>query len=181
MVRFSITIHNSSENKGTKEQTSKEISNFVSASGRLITNPVLIISYETLRAYAPVIKKCEIGLLLCDEGHRLKNPESQTYLALNDLNAKRRVILSGTPIQNDLTEYFALLNFAIPQVLGTQNDFRRNFENPILRGRDADASDSDRQRSEEKLVELLVMANKFIIRRTAELLTKYCKSNFNNE
>lgn len=83
-----------SENKGTKEQTAKEIANFVSASGRLITNPVLIISYETLRAYVPVIKKCEIGLLLCDEGHRLKNAESQTYMAINELNAKRRVILS---------------------------------------------------------------------------------------
>ncbi|TPX30315.1 hypothetical protein SmJEL517_g06097 [Synchytrium microbalum] len=134
---------------------------------------VLIISYESLRGYAAIIKKTEIGLMLCDEGHRLKNSDSQTYQELNSLNAKRRVILSGTPIQNDLTEYFALLSFAIPEVLGTQAQFRKMFEIPILRGRDADASDKDKQISNEKLTELLTIANKFIIRRTADLLTKY--------
>lgn len=60
---------------------------------------MLIVSYETLRIYADVLKKTEIGLILCDEGHRLKNADSNTYQALNELNAKRRVILSGTPIQ----------------------------------------------------------------------------------
>ena len=41
----------------------------------------------------------EVGLVLCDEGHRLKNSENQTYTALMGLKAKRRVLLSGTPIQ----------------------------------------------------------------------------------
>jgi DNA repair and recombination RAD54-like protein len=111
--------------------------------------------------------------MLCDEGHRLKNQDNQTYQALNGLNAKRRVILSGTPIQNDLTEYFSLLNFTCPGALGTTAEFRKNFERPILRGRDVDATDKDKQASEQKLRDLLEIANKFIIRRTAELLTKY--------
>ncbi|KAI9208840.1 P-loop containing nucleoside triphosphate hydrolase protein [Polychytrium aggregatum] len=161
------------DNKTTKEQTIKDLEQFTSAKGRAVTQPVLIISYESLRAYSEILCKTEIGLLLCDEGHRLKNADSQTYQGLNALNAKRRVILSGTPIQNDLTEYFALLSFAIPNVLGTESEFRKNFELPILRGRDADASDKDRETSEAKLSELLGIANKFIIRRTAELLTKY--------
>ncbi|TPX61825.1 hypothetical protein PhCBS80983_g00795 [Powellomyces hirtus] len=161
------------DNKGSKEQTEKDMRKFVSDKGRAIVQPVLIVSYETLRAYSEILCQTEIGLLLCDEGHRLKNAESQTYVNLNKLNAKRRVILSGTPIQNDLTEYFALLSFAIPDVLGTGSDFRKNFELPILRGRDAEASEKDRQLSEEKLKELLAIANQFIIRRTAELLTKY--------
>ncbi|KAJ1569162.1 DNA-dependent ATPase protein rad54 [Cladochytrium tenue] len=61
----------------------------------------------------------------------------------------------------------------IESLLGTEAEFRKNFENHILRGRDADASDKDRLRSEEKLKELHGLANKFIIRRTAELLTKF--------
>jgi DNA repair and recombination RAD54-like protein len=105
----------------------------------------------------------------------LKNAESLTYQSLNSLNAKRRVILSGTPIQNDLTEYFSLLDFAIPGVLGSESEFRKKFEIPILRGRDADASEKERKESEDKLQDLLATANKFIIRRTAEILTKYCK------
>ncbi|KAJ3315176.1 DNA-dependent ATPase protein rad54 [Boothiomyces sp. JEL0838] len=168
----------SCDNKGTKEQTSKDISQFVSAKGRGIVNPVLIVSYETLRIYSEILQKTEIGLLLCDEGHRLKNADSQTYISLNALNAKRRVILSGTPIQNDLTEYFSLLSFAIPNVLGTGAEFRKKYEIPILRGRDADATEKDRLRSEECLQELLSTANKFIIRRTAELLTKYLPTKY---
>ena len=163
----------SCDGKGTKDQTTKDIEQFVAAKGRGIVNSVLIISYETLRIYTNILVKTEIGLILCDEGHRLKNADSLTYQTLNSLNAKRRVILSGTPIQNDLTEYFSLLSFAIPNVLGSVLEFRKKFEIPILRGRDADASDKERKESEEKLAELLAIANKFIIRRTAELLTKY--------
>ena len=97
------------------------------------------------------------------------------------LKAKRRVLLSGTPIQvrypnflhcycyifrqplfrhlegiegiftpffqislqNDLLEYFSLVSFVNAGILGTASEFRRRFENPILRGRDADASDAD--------------------------------------
>ena len=52
-----------------------------------------------------------VGLILCDEGHRLKNSENQTYAALNAMDAKMRVLLSGTPIQNDLLEYYSLASF----------------------------------------------------------------------
>ena len=59
----------------------------------------MIVSYETLRTLTTYISNATIGLLLCDEGHRLKNSDSLTFKALNSLNVKRRVILSGTPIQ----------------------------------------------------------------------------------
>ena len=88
----------------------------------------------------------KVGLVLCDEGHRLKNSENQTYQALMGLKAKRRVLLSGTPIQNDLLEYFSLVHFVNEGILGTAQEFRKRFENPILRGRDADASDADHQK-----------------------------------
>lgn len=77
---------------------------------------VMIVSYETLRTLSVHLANCSIGLLLCDEGHRLKNSgwynpnlrnssilhrysESLTFQALNGLDVKRRVILTGTPIQ----------------------------------------------------------------------------------
>ena len=52
------------------------------------------------------------------QGHRLKNCENQTYQALTGLNAKRRILLSGTPIQNDLLEYFSLVHFVNRGILG---------------------------------------------------------------
>ena len=52
------------------------------------------------------------------QGHRLKNCENQTYQALTGLKCKRRVLLSGTPIQNDLLEYFSLIHFVNKGILG---------------------------------------------------------------
>jgi DNA repair and recombination RAD54-like protein len=161
------------DGKATKEELTQQMRQWAIASGRSVVRPVLIVSYETLRLYTDELKSAPVGLLLCDEGHRLKNGESQTFTALNSLNVQKRVILSGTPIQNDLSEYFALLNFANPNYLGTRMEFRKRFEIPILRGRDADGTDEERKKGDECLAELLTLVNKFIIRRTNDILSKY--------
>ncbi|KAJ2320742.1 DNA-dependent ATPase protein rad54, partial [Coemansia sp. RSA 2704] len=161
------------DNKGTKDKVSASLRSFMSARGRMIIHPVLIISYETLRTYIDILGASPVGLLMCDEGHRLKNASSQTYQALNSLQVQRRIILSGTPIQNDLTEYFSLLNFTNPGLLGTTQEFRRKYELPILRGRDAMATDLEQQTGDARLAELNAVASKVIIRRTNDLLSKY--------
>ena len=97
----------------------------------------------------------------------------QTYTALNGLKAKRRILLSGTPIQNDLLEYFSLIHFVNGGILGTAAEFRKRFEIPIIRGRDSCATDADQKVGNEKLLELASVVNKCIIRRTQALLTKY--------
>ena len=158
---------------GSKADIDRNLNGFMNTFGRRPANPILIISYETFRLHAKVLHKSEVGLVLCDEGHRLKNSENQTYQALMGLKARRRVLLSGTPIQNDLLEYFSLVHFVNEGILGTAAEFRKRFENPILRGRDADASDADHVRGVEKLQELADVVNKCIIRRTQALLSKY--------
>lgn len=161
------------DGKATKEELTQQLRQWAIASGRAVTRPVIIVSYETLRLNVEELKNTKIGLMLCDEGHRLKNGDSQTFTALNSLNVSRRVILSGTPIQNDLSEYFSLISFANPDLLGTRLEFRKKYELPILRGRDAAGSDADRKKGDECLKELLGLVNKFIIRRTNDILSKY--------
>ncbi|KAK3091297.1 hypothetical protein FSP39_018741 [Pinctada imbricata] len=158
---------------GTKKEIDKQLSQFMQQQGRRNPFPILIISYETFRLHANVMHRGSVGLVICDEGHRLKNSENQTYQALNGLNAKRRILLSGTPIQNDLLEYFSLIHFVNGGILGTAQEFKRRFETPILRGRDADATDEAHKKGQEKLQELAAIVNKCIIRRTQALLTKY--------
>jgi len=158
---------------GTKAEINKNLSGFMNTYGRRPNNSILIISYETFRLHAAVLHTSEVGLVLCDEGHRLKNHENQTYEALMGLKCKRRVLLSGTPIQNDLLEYFSLIHFVNEGILGTSADFRKRFENPILRGRDADATDDEHKKGVLKLEELAGIVNKCIIRRTQALLSKY--------
>lgn len=161
------------DGKASKEELTRQLRQWAVASGRAITRPVIIVSYETLRLNVEELRHTKIGLMLCDEGHRLKNGDSRTFASLNNLNVTRRVILSGTPIQNDLSEYFSLISFANPDLLGTRLEFRKKFELPILRGRDADASEAERVKGDECLTELLGIVNKFIIRRTNDILTKY--------
>jgi DNA repair and recombination RAD54-like protein len=62
---------------------------------------VLIASYETIRTHVGRLNKYKdcCDLLVCDEAHRLKNRENQTSMALNSIPVKRRVLLTGTPMQ----------------------------------------------------------------------------------
>lgn len=140
--------------------------------GRVL-NPVLIVSYETFRGHQKALNDIEIGLMICDEGHRLKNLESQTYVELKKVKCKRRIIISGTPIQNDLLEYYSLVDFVNPGLLGTSSEFKKHYENPITKGRDADASERQLEILDERLKEMLATVNKIMIRRTSLLLAKY--------
>ncbi|XP_012061567.1 PREDICTED: DNA repair and recombination protein RAD54-like [Atta cephalotes] len=157
---------------GKKADIDTQLIRFMKTYGRCVT-PILIISYETFRLHAHVLHQDEVGLVLCDEGHRLKNSENQTYQSLMGLKAKRRVLLSGTPIQNDLLEYFSLVHFVNQGLLGTAQEFRRKYETPILRGQDAAATDAERIVAQERLSDLVSIVNKCLIRRTSALLSKY--------
>ncbi|NWS80666.1 RAD54 protein, partial [Toxostoma redivivum] len=158
---------------GSKEEIDRKLVGFMNQRGLRVPSPILIISYETFRLHAEVLQKGSVGLVICDEGHRLKNSENQTYQALNSLNTPRRVLISGTPIQNDLLEYFSLVHFVNSGILGTAQEFKRHFELPILKGRDADASEAERQKGEERLKELISIVNRCLIRRTSDILSKY--------
>lgn len=158
---------------GSKSEIDKNLNCFMQTYSRRPVNPILIISYETFRLHAQVLHQSEVGLVLCDEGHRLKNSENQTYQALMGLKAKCRVLLSGTPIQNDLLEYFSLVHFVNQGILGTAQEFRKKFENPILRGQDAEATVDERKKGQQCLDVLAAVVNRCLIRRTSALLSKY--------
>ena len=91
------------------------------------TYEVLIIGYERLRSVIDDLKKAQppVGLIICDEGHRLKSSEAKTTQALRSLTTARRVILTGTPIQNDLGEFHAMADLVNPGVLDTYATFKK--------------------------------------------------------
>ncbi|GAA5851750.1 hypothetical protein JCM9279_004393 [Rhodotorula babjevae] len=161
------------DGKITGNELVNKVRQWCSTKGRQVMTPVIIVSYEKLRTLTDELGATEIGLLLADEGHRLKNSNNQTYTALTKINCKRRVILTGTPIQNDLNEYFSLLDFCNPGYLGTKQEFHKQFELPILKGRDGDATDKQKERGDEAMKLLSNKVNKLIIRRTNDLLSKY--------
>ncbi|KAL4434006.1 hypothetical protein ABPG75_000447 [Micractinium tetrahymenae] len=134
---------------------------------------VVVVSYETLRKHAADLAGC-IDLLVCDEGHRLKSAQgNKTISALASLNCRRRVLLTGTPIQNDLTEFFAMVNFVCPDALGSLATFERIFAAPINRSRDRNASDKEKELGATRSAELARRVEQFVLRRTREVNARY--------
>ncbi|XP_074571282.1 DNA repair and recombination protein RAD54 [Curcuma longa] len=138
------------------------------------TFQVLIISYETFRMHSSKFdKNGSCDLLICDEAHRLKNDQTLTNRALAALPCLRRVLLSGTPMQNDLEEFFAMVNFTNPGILGDASYFRRYYEAPIISGREPTATLEERKLGIERSAELSAKVNQFILRRTNTLLSNH--------
>ncbi|MCJ1394649.1 helicase [Xylographa bjoerkii] len=135
---------------------------------------VMIIGYEKLRSVTEELKKGGgIDLVIADEGHRLKTAANKSAQAIKSLNTTRRVILSGTPIQNDLSEFFMMVDFVNPGLLGTFKLFTKKFETPIMKSRQPEAHSKEVELGEERSAELASETTKFILRRTAEILSKY--------
>ena len=86
------------------------------------------------------------GILIADEGHLLRNHNSNVSKAVAAVRTKRRVVLTGSPLQNNLTEYHCMIDFINHGFLGTLNEFRNQFEIPIMNGEAKDARPEDVKR-----------------------------------
>ncbi|KAL4421506.1 hypothetical protein ABPG75_010797 [Micractinium tetrahymenae] len=137
---------------------------------------VYIMSYDVFRlnqASPALVYSKKFELVICDEAHRLQNGQSKINQAIFGLPAKLRLLLTGTPIQNDLSEFFSMFNTACPGLFGSVAEFRKNFEHPILAGRDANATDKQLEKGTAAQKQLVELAQQYMIRRTSETLKQY--------
>ncbi|KAG0704667.1 P-loop containing nucleoside triphosphate hydrolase protein [Suillus ampliporus] len=136
---------------------------------------VLVIGYEKLRSVIDELAYCNppIGLVVCDEGHRLKSSNNKTSTMFKSLRTVRRIILSGTPIQNDLSEFHAMADFCNPGLLDNHATFRKVYEVPILKSRAPDCTDKELELGEARSAQLSLIAKSFVLRREASILKNY--------
>jgi DNA repair and recombination protein RAD54B len=90
----------------------------------------MVISYDSFRIHGQRLVNVA-DLLICDEGHKIKNRKINTSKALNALKTKRRIILTGTPIQNSLEEFFTLVDFINPGIFINYQKFKRVYTDCI--------------------------------------------------
>ena len=77
--------------------------------------------------------------VICDEGHELKNDKTAKAKNIKLVKTRRRIILTGTPLQNNMTEYFVMMDFVKPFLLGNKKEFSNRFSTPIDKGQKRDA------------------------------------------
>jgi len=92
---------------------------------------VCITTYRLVIQDSKIFKRKKWKYLILDEAHLIKNWKSQRWQTLLNFNSKRRILLTGTPLQNDLMELWSLMHFLMPHVFQSHQEFKDWFCNPI--------------------------------------------------
>ncbi|EYU39777.1 hypothetical protein MIMGU_mgv1a0201931mg, partial [Erythranthe guttata] len=82
-------------------------------------------------------------ILVCDEAHTIKNTKADTTQALKQVKCRRRIALTGSPLQNNLMEYYCMVDFVREGFLGSSHEFRNRFQNPIENGQHTNSTAED--------------------------------------
>ncbi|HEX2629274.1 MAG TPA: SNF2-related protein, partial [Chitinophagaceae bacterium] len=127
----------------------------------LIDHDVTITTYGTLRSDIKLLMTVEFDYVILDESQAIKNPSSKVTKAAGLLNARHRLCMSGTPLQNNTFDVFAQMNFLNPGMLGTVEFFRQEFAVPI-----------DKFGEQDRKEHLKKILYPFILRRTKEQVAK---------
>ena len=129
---------------------------------------VVLTTYDfILREKGPLTRK-NWKHIVVDEGHRMKNAKSRLHQVLNNFTCANRLLLTGTPLQNNLTELWALLNFLLPKIFQSADDFENWFNEPFSRMQGAN-DDQQQQLSEEEQMLIIhrlhIVLRPFLLRR----------------
>lgn len=136
--RFAPTLRPVIHHGPTRAQDKKELEARIGA--HAAGEPaVFITSYALVRRDADLLTQYDFDVLVLDEAQNIKNPEAAQSQAVRLLRAKRRVALTGTPVENRLTELWSILDFLNPGLLGGRTAFKKNFALPIERYGDENA------------------------------------------
>ncbi len=140
---------------GAKRLKSKEI-------GKIIRHyHVVLSSYGVVRNDIEYLKTFQFHYSILDESQYIKNPNSKIYDAIMQLNCNKKMVLTGTPIENSLSDLWAQMNFVNEGLLGNLTFFKRQYIAPI-----------EKSNSEEHENKLQKLIEPFVLRRTKEKVAK---------
>jgi non-specific serine/threonine protein kinase len=145
-----------------------ELTHFIHHGPKRVSDPrlfdgydVVITTYGTMRSDIKMFNAHPVDYAILDESQAIKNPASQSAKAALLINAKHRIALSGTPVQNNTFDLYAQMNFLNPGMLGSRESFMNDFATPI-----------DKFREEEVTAQLRQLTYPFMLRRTKEQVAK---------
>ena len=122
---------------------------------------VIIATYGSVRSDVQDFKKINFNYIILDESQAIKNPDALVSKSVKLLQAKNRICMSGTPIENNTFDLYSQMDFLNPGMLGGVDFFKKEYANPI-----------DRDKDEYASVQLRKLVYPFILRRTKEEVAK---------
>ncbi len=120
----------------------------------LAADEVVLVTYGVVRLDSPALTAVGWGLVVADEAQHAKNPLSRTAQELRRLPSPARIALTGTPVENRLSELWAILDWSTPGLLGPLDTFRRRVAVPV-----------EKYRDEEATARLATLVRPFLLRR----------------
>uniref|UniRef100_A0A8C7V465 BTAF1 RNA polymerase II, B-TFIID transcription factor-associated n=1 Tax=Oncorhynchus mykiss TaxID=8022 RepID=A0A8C7V465_ONCMY len=126
---------------------------------------LVVASYDVVRNDIDFFRNVKFNYCILDEGHVIKNGKTKLSKAIKQLAANFRVILSGTPIQNNVLELWSLFDFLMPGFLGTERQFAARYGKPILASRDAKSSSREQEAGVLAMEALHRQVLPFLLRR----------------
>ncbi len=120
---------------------------------------IILSSYHTIRQDIDTISTFTFHYIILDESQSIKNPASLLFKSMIRLKSDYKLVLTGTPIENSLTDLWTQMNFINPGLLGNLNFYRKEYAKPI-----------DRDRDDDKELKLKKIIQPFILRRTKEMV-----------
>ncbi|EHQ29337.1 SNF2-related protein [Mucilaginibacter paludis DSM 18603] len=118
---------------------------------------LILTSYGTLLADINFLKEYSFNYIFLDESQQIKNPESQRYKAVRVLKSRNKIVITGTPIENNTFDLYGQLSFACPGLLGSKQYFKEIYSSPI-----------DQFKNSKRARELQNKIKPFILRRTKQ-------------
>ncbi|RYO93094.1 hypothetical protein DL766_000238 [Monosporascus sp. MC13-8B] len=132
------------------------------------TTDIVVTSYEVCRNDTEYLEKQNWNYIVLDEGHLIKNPKAKISIAVKKLISNHRLILTGTPIQNNVLELWSLFDFLMPGFLGAEKVFLDRFAKPIAASRFSKASSKEQEAGALAIEALHKQVLPFLLRRLKE-------------
>lgn len=149
-------LHQSGRFQGDKAVLIKDVNE---------SNGILVTTYLGILKYKGNLVDHHWHYLVLDEGHKIRNATAKITVAVKQIKTPHRILLSGSPMQNNLQELWSLFDFTNPGVLGTLNTFTEYFSNPIIQGGFANASPMQEATALSVATALKNLISPFLLRR----------------
>jgi len=135
---------------------------------KLTKADIVITSYNVCLTDNDILTPLNWNYCVLDEGHQIKNPKTKTTQSVKKMKSNHRLILTGTPIQNNVVELWSLFDFLMPGFLGAEKIFQERFAKPILASRGAKANSKEQATGAAAIEALHKQVLPFLLRRMKE-------------